>query len=80
MKRAHFMKITIIDHGKKVINLTLPTFLISIPLFFIPNRLLKKWAKEDMDLKGLIKALIKEGKGSRINVIDNDSRVYIELK
>lgn len=79
-KKARFIKIKIAEEGKKGFNLTLPVFLISVPLFFIPRKTMQKWIKNEFDLKGLIRCLIREGRGTRININDHGNQVKIELK
>jgi hypothetical protein len=79
-KKAKFIKIKIIDNGKKIINLTIPIFLLAGLLFFIPKRILNKWVDQDINIKEMFYTLKKQGKGTQINVNDGDDQVKIEFK
>ena len=79
-KKANRLKIRIIEDGETKINLTLPLFIISALLFFIPSHYLNKWTEEDVDVKKMYKDLKKHGKGTKINVNEGDDLVNIEFK
>lgn len=78
--KAKIIRIKIIDNGKKIINLLLPTFLITTFIFFIPEKLIEKWSGQEVNVKEFIRNLIKEGRGTKINIKDKDTLVKIELK
>lgn len=79
-RKSRFLKIKIIEDGKKVINLTIPLFLISAILFFIPKRVLNKWTDDEIDIKEMYHTLKSQGKGARINVNDGEDQVNIEFR
>ena len=79
-KKARKLKIKIIENGDKKLNLTLPLFIISTILFFVPSKILNKWTEKDIDIKKMYKELKNQGKGTKINVKDDNDQVKIEFK
>mgnify|MGYP006308503495 FL=1 len=78
--KVQFIKIKIYRYNQKVIQIVLPIIYISIILFLLPEQILNKWKEDNINIKKLLKDLKYQGKGTKILVSEDSSKIKIELK